>query len=274
LLVINALVRNQGGSAPVGREDLALDLRTNEYAIDLNVSLGQLGDRSVEILIGGESSLPVDITDRFSQGRAALSQEQIDDLAGGPLSDGDHRFEVLLDGNDSGVDFVLTVDRSAPELTLVTPIQAGQHSDTARIIGSISDANRGGPVTVALNDQTAQALVVDESGQLDQRIASELAPGSYQLTVAATDAVGNTSSRQVGFTVSDQFVIGTDGTEGWAVRGSNTVRLEERDSFVVETEMPIDVGAEGNRTLSFDVLPQPGRFSMCSGVSCFVQYPR
>ena len=264
LRVINALGRGlpiiaatlPNDSGPAGRDELALDLRTNDYAIDLNVSVADLGNNSVAFSLGSMPSATVDITDRFSDGRVVFTQEQIDDLFGGPLSDGDHPFEVSLGGGGSRIEFVLTVDRSAPDLTLVTPLEAGDHSATARIIGAINDDNVGGPVTVAVDDQPARTLAVDESGQLDDRIASGLASGSHRLMFEATDAVGNTAVKQVEFSVSDEFLVGADDSEGWGVRSSTAILLGEQDSFVVESEMPIDLGPQGNRTLSFDVLPQ------------------
>jgi YD repeat-containing protein len=164
------------------------------------------------------------------------------------------------------LDFQFTLDRTAPVLDIATPIAGQQHSSTARVTGSIRDSNGIATVASTLNDQDAGVLAVDVQGGFDRLIADNLATGDHQLAVKVSDIAGNSTETQINFSTSNDFLIGTDGTQGWASRSTDSVRLEERDSFVVQTDISVDVGAESQRTLSFDVLP---RFDLTDDATAF-----
>ncbi|MGB7329592.1 MAG: dockerin type I domain-containing protein [Rubripirellula sp.] len=134
LQVINQLGRRSptlavtlpSDSAPKSDEaseaGLGLDLQTNDYTMAVNISVGELGDSSVNLRIGDQSAANHDITDLFDQGQALLTQERIDQFFGESLPDGDHVVRIEIpDSASDPIEFTLTVDREVPELIDVLP---------------------------------------------------------------------------------------------------------------------------------------------------------
>ena len=218
LRVINALGREApliaatlpSDSGPNGRPELGFDLLTNNYAIDLNVSLSELGDRTVQMRIGNDTVF-ADITDRFVDRTASLTVAEIDSLFGNPLPDGDHPIEVQIGEDGSSISFVLTVDREAPaprptvgEIVRVATdfldIDFGETVATSGIdVDAFSLAEVGGsPVTIV------EATVL--ASQIRLRFEGVLADAEFQIDFngPVEDLAGNVAqSSSDRFTVAD-----------------------------------------------------------------------
>ncbi len=192
---------------------------------------------------------------RFSFNRARLEQ-----INGGPLADSPHTLHLQAadeHGNVSSVfDVFFTLDTTAPALTVEAPLAGAQHSDTARLIGTASAAPPGiHSASYALDGGPLTPLPLGTGGRFDQSLGMPpLAAGAHQVFVEAFDVAGNATQSTVAFDVSADFLVGPAGSEGWGVKTATTVRLEERNSFLVQTVVPVTLGqAMGTRKLQFDV---------------------
>ncbi|MCI0460418.1 MAG: Ig-like domain-containing protein, partial [Gemmataceae bacterium] len=178
------------------------------------------------------------------------------------LAPGDNAFTVrAMDaaGNASFFGKVIervAADMDAPVLVVEAPLADGQHSGTVRLIGTASDLGTGiETVRYAVDNGAFVTLTLDNAGRFDQALAMPpLAVGMHQVLVQAFDAAGNLTQQTVAFDVSPDFVLGPAGSSGWGVKTATTVRLEERDSFLVQTFLPVTLGQMmGTRKLQFEV---------------------
>ncbi|WP_020480086.1 Ig-like domain-containing protein [Synechococcus sp. PCC 7336] len=232
---------------------------TSEVAVAGTVS----DESAITLLRAGLDGVPVaefvDISTALNpDGSFALSAEQLLQLFG-ELADGEHTLSfVAADefGNVSAIAaLTFTLDTTGPDLTILAPIVNAEHSGTARLIGSVGDTS--GPLTAqfSLDGQAATAVDLQSDGSFDVAIGSTpLAEGTYQLTLEATDLAGNRSQTQLSFQVSPDFVLGPNDGTGFGVRTEDAIVLDERDSFLVQTDRTIDLPlGEGSRTLRFDL---------------------
>ncbi|MDW8266211.1 MAG: peroxidase family protein, partial [Gemmataceae bacterium] len=180
----------------------------------------------------------------------------------GALADGQHEFTATatdVAGNESTAATVqITVDTQGPTLELESPVNGGEYSGTLRVSGDSDDSGSGmHQVRILLNGNESAVATPDGSGQFDVRASRQaIAPGSYQIVVQAIDRAGNVRQVQRTVTVSNAFFIGAAGTDGWGSRVHDVVRLEERDSLVVQTSQLVTVGPGSRRLLHFDVQAQ------------------
>ena len=94
------------------------DLVTQGYSFEFGITKPELGDE-IEARINGSATDPfVSIGTLLDLGTMRLSETAIDQVAGSPLSDGDHRFEIRIVGQTETQEFVVTVDRAAPNVTV------------------------------------------------------------------------------------------------------------------------------------------------------------
>ncbi|TWT54305.1 hypothetical protein Pla22_19470 [Rubripirellula amarantea] len=101
---------------------LEFDLKTNHYALAIDVSIGELGDETVSLRIGDDSATTHDITDWIVDNHVTFTSDQIDEFYGEELPDGDHPIRIAISGPHSEpIEFTLTVDRRVPELLDVLP---------------------------------------------------------------------------------------------------------------------------------------------------------
>ena len=151
-------------------------------------------------------------------------------------------------------------DNTPPVLAIDAPLANGDHSFTARLIGTVTD-DLSGVVSLryTLDNGFPQFLSFDSEGEFDTAIsATGLGLGSHQILVEAFDFAGNLAQETISFDVTQDFFVAPNGTHGWG--GStlpNTLILEERDSFLSQFSIPIELGqSEGSRTLSFTLTPR------------------
>ncbi|MEH2218468.1 MAG: FG-GAP-like repeat-containing protein [Nostoc sp.] len=197
---------------------------------------------------------------RQNDGTFRFDRTQLESIYGGTLPDGDRVLHLLVVdqyGNTSNIfDFNFTLDTIAPTVSLTTPNSVGDYSNTARLIGSASDI--GGRATSAgysIDGQAFSSLAVDNQGQFNQEIAtSGLTTGSHNTVIQIFDTAGNSTQTVANFTVSNDFLVGATGTQGWGNKTANSVTLGEQNSFVTQTAIPIALGqTQGKRQLEFDI---------------------
>ncbi|WP_342190377.1 Ig-like domain-containing protein [Stieleria varia] len=248
LNIVNALGRREPlmvatlakDSAPDSRTDLAFDLRTNEYALNLSVSVGQLEEHHVELRVG-ESGSFLDITNEFLDNKASLSAADIDAVFGSALPDGDHPITVRIVDGDS-VQFVLTVDRSAP-----VPQPVG--GPLLRVAPDALEVSFGEPIaatdmangTFTLTQTGGSAIDFTSTETLTDGfrfgLVEKLQDASFQLTYSggATDLVGNiaTPSTQ-SFSVADPVGIASISPRN----GERQVNVKRET--IIEFDEPVD----------------------------------
>ncbi len=197
---------------------------------------------------------------RQNDGTFRFDRTQLESIYGGTLPDGArvlHLLAVDQYGNTSNIfDFNFSLDTIAPTVSLTTPNSVGDYSNTARLIGSASDI--GGRATSArysIDGQAFSSLAVDNQGQFNQEIAtSGLTAGSHNTVIQIFDPAGNSTQTVANFTVSNDFLVGATGTQGWGNKTANSVTLGEQNSFVTQTAIPIALGqTQGKRQLEFDI---------------------
>lgn len=203
----------------------------------------------------------VDVTDAVqSDGSFSLSQTQLAQIYGGLLPNGSYTLDLQAeddDGNISNFSLNFEFDGDAPTLSLLTPLEGGEHSNTARLIGSASDGQSGlTTAEVIVDGQPATSLVLDSNGDFDQLIqASLLGEGNHQVVLTLSDLAGNLTQQTVDFTVnSPEFTLTPASTLGWGAKTNDAVLLGEQNSSLTETGLSIDLGQmEGSRTLRFEL---------------------
>ena len=221
LRVINALNREApivaatlpNDSGPAERNDLAFDLITSDYELDLRVSVGGLAERAVEIRIG-EGNAFSDITNQFADESAKLTASEIDAVFGQPLPDGDHNITVRIVDGDA-INFVLTVDRSAPAPTPTV-------GDIVRVAPQQLDIDFGEPIADATIDLTnfalrksgGEAITIESSETIGDTVRlnfpARLDDADFELsfTGTVTDLAGNIATAVTRtFTVADPVGI-------------------------------------------------------------------
>ena len=228
LRVINALQRRQPliaatlpvDSAPPSRDDLRYDLRTNDYALDLNVSAGEWSGLPVRMRIGDQAASFTDITDLFEGDAASLTPEQIDAVFGEPLPDGDHHVEVQIGEDGSQIEFVITVDRSAPELKLESK-DGVLHQQTSELElrldePGVTESMRADDLLLATTDDDASEAkfpvaiaTLDQGQRIKLWFADILRNADYRLTFShpISDAAGNASSTDAILFAMEQSVF-------------------------------------------------------------------
>ncbi|WP_044170107.1 Ig-like domain-containing protein, partial [Kamptonema formosum] len=178
-----------------------------------------------------------------------------------PLTDGPHiivarALNVAGSVLASSAPLTVTIDTAAPSLSLTAPIAGWAHSSTARLIGSAGDTGGGVPnVQYSLDGGSSSPVPVSAAGQFDAAIAANgLGLGDHNIGVIATDTAGNQASQSVDFSVTENFLIRKQGSTGWAAETANSIILHERDSWLTETAIPIQLGHTlGSRTLEFEL---------------------
>jgi RHS repeat-associated protein len=180
-------------------------------------------------------------------------------------ADGAHAVHFRATDNagnvSSPVDATFTLDTTPPVLSLTSPANSGKYSGTVRLVGSASDALSGlASVQYSLDGSGVFATAtVDAQGHFDQPLAGQnLALGSHQLVIEATDKAGNTSAlKTISFNVTSTFTVAPAGSAGVGGETSKGLSLQERNSFLVQDSMPVQLGqTKGSRTLQFTVTPQ------------------
>ena len=187
------------------------------------------------------------------------------------LSDGTYTFEATasdLAGNTTTITHTVTIDTTAPGLTLATPASGSTTNDNTPTVSGTTDA--GSTVTVEITDSNGnvvetQTPVADGSGAWAFDAAA-LADGTYTVNAATSDTAGNTATAgpntftvdttapSVTITAPADNTVTSDGTptvSGNVNEAGSTVTVTITDSNgnVIETQMPA-VDAGGN--WSFD----------------------
>ena len=198
----------------------------------------------------------LDITDQVQpDGHFTLDETVLESLVGGVLIDGTYEIAVTAEdafGNlTEPVSVSMTLDRTAAEVVLLSPLVAGTHSAGVHLLGRTSEA---GTLSTTLDSGTAvDAEIIDT---LDQALQSvPLDDGAHQLTVRFSDVAGNVTEQVIEFEVDGSaFVIGATETTGWAATTDNEILLAEGNSFITQAQMPVSLGQDdGSRTLRFAV---------------------
>ena len=94
------------------------------------------------------------------------------------------------------------------------PIAGGDHSSTARLIGTATDeASELSTVEYGLDGQAFSTVEIDAEGKFDSALGSgELSQGAHQLEVQLTDLAGNQAQLPLDFSLTEDFQIAADGS--------------------------------------------------------------
>lgn len=221
-------------------------------------------DNVASLKAGLDNTLPIDYEDITpliqADGSFTLDEAQLSSILGVPLTDGDHILylqAVDAQGNSTDiVELAFTLDRTRPTVDLLTPLVAGEHSPTARLLGDAQDSVAGvDQIRYDLNGQGFVDITADSTGAFDALLAQAgLAAGAHQLTVEVTDFAGNVTQTQLDFQVNPDLLVGPTASQGWVARSGDAVVLGEQNSFVSEASLAVELGQDtGSRTLSFDL---------------------
>lgn len=192
-------------------------------------------------------------------GSFVLNETVLAQVFGGAIPDGDHVLHlqaVDVAGEISEFfDVNFTLDRVNPLVDLVTPLVNGQHSNQARLLGTVTDETSAVESVSAAIDGVSRELAFDADGNLDAALAEGLTEGAHQLVLTVVDVAGNQFQVEVDFEVAnDAIILGPQGSAGWGARSDDQVVLSEGDALVTEASVAVDLGQEvGSRTLRFDV---------------------
>ncbi|MDV3352054.1 peroxidase family protein [Leptothoe sp. LEGE 181152] len=242
------------GDAPV--LTLALQSDTGRDATDgitqTPTLVGTVNDASdlarVTVSVG-ETNL--DITDQVQpDGSFTLDETVLEALVGSALIDGSYEIAVIAEdvlGNGAEpVRVSMTLDRTAAEVVLLSPLVEGTHSSNVHLLGRTSEA---GTLSTTLDDGTAVDVEIIDT--LDQALqALPLEDGAHQLTVRFHDVAGNVTEQIIDFEVDgSDFVIGATETTGFAATTDDEILLAEGNSFVTQAQLPVSLGQEEGRRM-------------------------
>ncbi|PAY17972.1 hypothetical protein CKO51_18350 [Rhodopirellula sp. SM50] len=233
-----------------------LDLISNDYRIDLRISSGKLGNKSVFARIDGAGNDPfVDITGEFTESVASLTTQTIDAIAGSPLADGDHQFEVRIGTEGDQIQFELTVDRAAPAPQLLVDPTVRRSFDSAQLDLGETVATTLVPTSFELaidggaqHGETVPIRSVDTVNESTRLLSlfQSLPDQAYRLrtTTAVEDLAGNvlgTGTEIANFLVADppgiRSTSPTAGEELVSVIRKTIVRFDEPvDASTVTTD--------------------------------------
>ncbi len=211
LLVINRLpplvgpllaARLAADSAPGNQENL--DFITNQYGLEFGVT-HSVGGEQLEVRINGSENDPFVMsgtltgTDPF-----ALSESQIDAIAGASLADGDHQFDIRIAGQPKVESFVLTIDRQSPQSPANLQLSAATDSGLSDSDGITNvaapvvqgDAEAGSLVTMTIDGQQVGQTVANSPWQIS---AAPLGEGQHIATAITEDVAGNASGTSAEF---------------------------------------------------------------------------
>ena len=219
------------------------------------------GTITLQANLGGMGNQLIDISDSLqNDGSFSLDLNLLQTIYGDSFDNGTYTLSLIATDTTTGqfstTEITFTFDNTAPIINLVTPLPEGDHSNTARLIGEISEAST---VTYSIDGGVTNNLTVDDGGNFDQALG-DLSLGNHTVVIAATDSAGNVTSNQIAFQVGDSFTI-PNATTGWGAKNSDTILLGEQDSYVVESSRTIELGLatgedgteQGTRTVSFDL---------------------
>lgn len=216
LLIINRLpttlppvlaTRLASDSAP--GSDQNLDFITNSYGLQFAVTNSRGGEQ-LEIRINGTESDPFVTAGALTgETEVLIDESQLNTIAGSPLGDGLHQFDVRIAGDDTTQSFVVTVDKTTPappsELSLTSQTDSGLSAgdgitnvETPDVTG---DAETGSLVTLLIDGEVVGQATASSPWQAS---AGTLSEGTYTATATTEDIAGNPSS------VSDPFQFEID----------------------------------------------------------------
>jgi RHS repeat-associated protein len=264
----NSLVLNDDTTPPAIAAALTNDTGTsNSDRITSNPTISGTvtDDSNIASFRAGFDDTPVtefaNITPLLnSNGSFTLSRTQLETINRNPLRDGIHTLSLIATDNHGNISNTLglnfTLDTAAPQTTLLTPIPGGNHSSTARLIGTATDTGTNlSNLQYSVDGGSQTTLNPDTSGKFDSLPpSSPLATGSHTTVLEATDTAGNQTSQNINFQVTNNFTIAPPETTGWAATSTDTVLLAERNSKLVQAVVPIQLGqTTGSRTLRFQL---------------------
>ncbi|QEG00427.1 FG-GAP repeat protein [Stieleria maiorica] len=231
-------------SAPGGVTNL--DLVSNDYRVDLQISSGKLGNQGVFARIDGSGNAPfTEITSEFTASKASLSTQTLDAIAGGPLADGDHRFEIRVGADGNQIGFDLTIDRAAPMPQLLVDSTVRRTFDSAQLDLGESVSTTIVPtsfdLTIDGGSQHGQSIPIRSISSIDDAtlvlsLFQSLPDESYRLKTSTTieDVAGNVLAADTEiatFLVADPPNIGSTspsaGEELVSVTRRTIVRFDE-----------------------------------------------
>ncbi|MFQ4138137.1 peroxidase family protein [Nodosilinea sp. PGN35] len=197
-----------------------------------------------------------------SDRRFNLTASRINAIAGGQLADGAHTLKFIAADNRGNVSnpftVAFTLDTIAPGVTLLTPLEGGDHSTTARLIGEVQETGSGLGIAQAIVDGQSTTVQVGSDKQFSQALNTNgLTVGNHQLVLNFADKAGNATTQTIDFQVANDFILGPTGSQGWVAETAETILIGEENSFVTATTLDIDLGqSAGSRTLRFDLDPR------------------
>jgi hypothetical protein len=107
------------------------------------------------------------------------------------------------------LDLNFTLATATPQTTLLTPIPGGNHSSTARLIGTATDIGTNlSNLQYSVDGGSLNTLNTDTSGKFDDSPPfSPLAIGSHTSVIEATDTAGNQTSQNINFQVTNSLTV-------------------------------------------------------------------
>ena len=224
---------------------------------------------SVSVSFVGSNNTVEIVSQINPDGSFTLDESQLQQIRGDILVDGNYQLNITaIDsfGNSSNDSLNFSYDTTTPELELITPIAEGIHSRNIPIVGN---SNELVEVTVVIDGGTPIIFSTNDGSDGNDRLfefsqdLSNQSVGNHTAEITITDIAGNIKTESIDFIVGDNIIVAPNNSNGWGIKTDNSIILGERDSYVIETVLPIQLGLEtddegeyiGSRTLSFDVNP-------------------
>ncbi|WP_225902752.1 Ig-like domain-containing protein, partial [Pseudanabaena sp. PCC 6802] len=242
---------------------------TDKITSDPSVQGTVTGGTATEFKAGFDSTPVanyVDILPSLSNGAFTLTQAQIDQIAGGTLSNGQHTLNLLAkdsSGSQTVFAFTFTLDNQAPTVSLNLAAESDTPpvgdlrttSSTVTLVGT-TEANTSVkllPTNAAATSNSTGGFQFDNVG---------LANGTNSLTVEATDIAGNvgtiaqTITRDLGNTIGQNFDLTVRPGGYLEVPLSGTDASGNRVTYRMQSTGNLPTGKlDGNGNLIFTPTP-------------------
>jgi hypothetical protein len=178
---------------------------------------------------------------------------------------------IATDGGLSTTSTKITgilVDGTAPSVTITSPANSATVSGSVAVTATVTDAGSGvSTVTISIGSATCTAAIISGSSWGCSVDTSTLSPGSFTLTVTATDKVGNSASATQSLTVAaasggaGTCSASTLGPDVQACNGSGKAGLPDSgDKIVLVYSSPVKKSTIQSKFASSDPLTIDVRF--------------
>ena len=172
--------------------DVEISLAVDSYIVDGTATDVNGVNRAVLYVTDSNGNRAYRVVTREFDGTAGAWEIEV---PSGALTDGEYTFNVNAydeAGNSTTVCRHVTVDSTAPDITITLPSKITIYSPGTIVVKGVIDETAAGPIVVILNGIT-QEVYANPAGNWIATFAN-VPPGQYDIAATAQDELGNSAT--------------------------------------------------------------------------------